>query len=135
MSRGWVTSCAPAALTSRASCPSVRPLRSRTPPTHRLSPRASRLRYSAGSWRQSGRAWRASVTAALSPGLVVARWLGAGVGDLLAGRAHGVPLSAESVQALALGVAWGAVAGEVVERVTVERHLHLAVAAANGLQC
>src|SRR3954447_11766805 len=54
--------------------------------------------------------------------------------DLLPGRSDRVPLGAVRIEPLALRVAGGAVAREVVERVPVEGHLHLAVAASHGLE-
>src|SRR5690242_8207324 len=52
----------------------------------------------------------------------------------LALGADGVPLGAEGVDALALDVAGSCVVGEVVERVTVVGHLHLAVLALGGAE-
>src|SRR5205085_3322266 len=46
---------------------------------------------------------------------------------LVAPRRHRVPRPAEALQALAVGVALGAVAGEVVERLAAQRDLELAV--------
>src|SRR5215813_1691591 len=52
----------------------------------------------------------------------------------LARGGDGVPLGAEGVDALALEVAGGRVVREVVQRVTVVGHLHLAVVALGGAE-
>src|SRR5215211_1739690 len=61
-------------------------------------------------------------------------WLGTFLLDLVAGRRQHVPLGAERLDALAVGVAGLAVTGEVVQRVAVVGDLGLAVGPGGGPQ-